>query len=235
MRNKQFQEIVEKVRLESFRSTSTALGQNEEAHIKHFVNRFYEWLFFDYNWPFLKIPDADKAILAGSFKYDPPASIDLERIEKVDVLYGGVWQPVERGISMDEYNQMSPEDNERFDPILKYDIWWTGSAPQIIVWPRPASATTLRFQGRKAFMRLVSNTDICLLDDTLIALFCAAELLAQDENPRAEAVLTAARQRYNILKFGYDKNRGSKFNLQGQPPAKDYSKFEIRVAHVEEN
>ncbi len=234
MRSQQFQTIVLKTRRLSYRATSAALGQNEEEHIKELVNQYYEFFYFDHNWPFLKVLDADIAITAGEYEYDVPESIDLERIEKVDVLFGDIWQPVDRGITMDEYNQMSPEDNERFDPVLKYDIQWTGSAAQIAVWPKPASATTLRLQGRKKFERLVTNTDICLLDDALIAGYAAADLLLGDEDPRAQNTLARSQKHYNTLKFGLNKNRNSKFSLRGQPPQKDYSNIEIRVAQIAE-
>lgn len=218
MRGRTFAQLLESVRYETGRSASTTLGQNEAEALKHRINRAYEFFWFDHEWAFLKIMDADKAVTAGVYEIDPPTEIDLERIEKVAVDYGGTWHPLERGIDTELYNIQDSEDNERSEPIERYDIQWTGSAPQIVLWPRPSVDTTVRFQGRKAFAKLVNDSDVCLLDDQLIYMHVAAELLAKQESPDAGTMATAAGRRYNVLKYGLTKNRNSKFNLAGKNP-----------------
>lgn len=236
MRSRTLAQILESVRLESGRSNSTTLGVSEEPALKQRINRVYEFFWFDYNWPFLKIMDADKAVSAGVYKFDPPTSIDLERLEKVAVKHGDIWLPVEKGISTELYNALDSESDERSEPIENYDIQWTGSAPQVVVWPRPSANTTVRFQGRKAFARLVNNSDVCLLDDQLIYLHVAAELLEKAESPDAKSVAQAARRRYNVLKFGFDKNRNSKFNLAGagsvEPSKRGQGEVRVAIAPV---
>lgn len=235
MRNSQTLTVIKQARMESKRSTSTALGQNEAEGILHLVNRFYEWLWFDYNWPFLKIW-ADKAILAGEYRYDCPAEIDLERIEQVYTSHGGKWIPVDRGISPMTYNESNVENDERTEPILRWDIREVdGSTPQIVVWPLPSANTTLRIVGRRKFVRLVNQTDVCRLDDILVSMFAGAQLAAGDERKDAQSILEAAKKHYNTLKFGYDKTPNSKFNFRGTPAPVDHSKIEIRVAEAHTN
>lgn len=230
MRGRTLAQILESVRLETSRSSSTALGVNEESALKHRINRLYEFFWFDYNWPFLKIMDADKAVSAGTYKIDLPTSIDLERIEKVAVRYGDIWRPVEKGLTTEMYNALDSEADERSEPIENYDLQWTGSAPQIVLWPRPSRDTTVRFQGRKAFAKLVNNSDVCLLDDQLIYMYAAAELLTKFESADATSAAQAALRRYNNLKFGYDKQRNSSFSLSGQRTASKRGQGEVRVA-----
>lgn len=232
MRGKTLAQILESLRLESNRSASTTLGLNEAPALKQRINRLYEFFWFDYNWPFLKIMDADKAVTAGTYKIDPPTSIDLERINKVAVRFGNIWRPVEKGLKTEMYNALDSENDERSEPIENYDIQWTGSAPQIVLWPRTSVDTTVRFQGWKKFIPLSADGDICLLDDQLIYLFGAAELLAKAESPEAPATAKAAQRRYNTLKFGYDKNRNSSFSMAGADSTEPSKRGqpEIRVA-----
>lgn len=232
MRGQQFGDILEGLRLESKRSASTALGLNEAPALKRMINRLYEFFWFDYNWSFLKIMNADKAVSAGVFMIDPPTTIDLERIEKVAVRFGNIWRPVARGITTELYNAMDSDLDVRSEPIENYDIQWTGSESQIVLWPRPSTDTTLRFQGRVKFSKMVDDSDTCLLDDQLIILFGAAELLAEAENPKAPSVANAAQRLYNTLKYQDTKNRNSKFNLGGSDtvPASTRGEPEIRVA-----
>jgi len=232
MRGRTLTQLIESVRLESGRSSSTSLGQNEEPALKQKINRVYEFFWFQYNWNHLKIMDGDKAVSAGVYKIDPPTSIDLERLEKVSCKYGGTWYPIERGITTELYNALDSEADERSEPIENYDIQWTGSAPQVVLWPRPVANTTVRFQGYKAFSKLVNGSDVCLLDDMLIYLHVAAELLARAGDTSAKEVAMAARERLNLLKFGFSKNRNSSFNLAGGPsmgPSKR-GQGEVRIA-----
>lgn len=354
MRGRTFAQVLESVRLESGRSASTTLGLNEEPALKQRINRLYEFFWFDYNWPFLKIMDADVAVLAGTYKFNPPASIDLERIDKVAVRFSSLWRPVNKGIMTEMYNALDSEADQRSEPIENYDLMQTGATtaevlatgsftvtggtasagvnkvsavlvngvdilgaavdwvtshtataaalaaqintfasspnyiassagaivnivaitgsgatpnafvvsptvagdvtvgsvvnmaggvtaassgvPQIVVWPRPIRDTTVRFQGWRAFSKLVNNADVMLLDDQLIYLHATAELLAKAESSEAPAVAAAARKRYNTLKFGYDKNRNSSFSLAGQrdpvPPHRGEPEIRIAIAPV---
>lgn len=232
MRNRTLAQILESVRLESGRSANVQLGVNEEPALKQRINRVYEYLWFDYNWPFLKIMDADKAVTAGTYKIDLPTNIDMERIEKVAVRFSNTWRPLDKGLTTEMYNALDSENDERSEPIENYDLQWTGTAPQVVLWPRPSVDTTVRFQGRKKFEKLVNSSDVCLLDDQIVYMFVAAELLAKAESPDANAVAQAAQRRYNTLKFGYDKNRNSKFSLAGSAGAEpsNRGKPEVRVA-----
>jgi hypothetical protein len=238
MRGRTLTQLLESVRLESGRSSSTTLGQNEEPALKQRINRIYEFFWFDHSWPHLKIMDADKSVAAGVYEFDPPTAIDLETIEKVACRFGDKWHPMGRGINTELYNALDSEADERSFPIENYDIQYTGAAAQIVVWPRPSQDTTVRFQGRRAFAKLVNGSDVCYLDDQIIYLHAAAELLAKAEDPMAESMASAARRRLNIMKYGLGKNRNSKFNLGGQqsvePSKRGQGEVRVAIAPVSE-
>lgn len=215
MRGRTLAQLLESVRLESGRSSSTTLGQNEAPALIQRINRVYEYFWFDHDWPHLKIMTSDVTVAAEDYQIDPPTDIDLERIEKVACLYNSNWTPVDRGITTEIYNILDSENSETLMPIRRYDIQWVSSKPQIVLWPSPSEETTLRFQGRKAFTRLVETSDVCLLDDQLIYLHVAAELLAKEGDPSAKSVASAAAKRYNIVKYGLNRNRDSKTSLGG--------------------
>jgi hypothetical protein len=84
--------------------------------------------------------------------------MNLERIIAVDVLVGGVWQPVERGITLDHYSACNSDAGARRDPVERWDVVDTGDGEQIEVWPIPATnGGTLRFSGIRKLKPLVAT------------------------------------------------------------------------------
>lgn len=199
-RGKQLQQLVADLRVETGRSTSVALGVDEEQRLKTTLARVQEILYDDYDWPFLRVKPF-KSLAAGQQHYDMPAGLNLDRIEEVGVWYNGKPFPVERGIGFAEYSAYDPFEDERSDPVLKWDIVDNGGDEQIEVWPLPASNDQrLQFIGIRNLNTFVSNTDTADLDDRLIVLFAAAEILANQKSEDAETKLRAAQDRYARLK-----------------------------------
>ena len=89
----------------------------------------------------------------------------------------------------------------RSDPVTNIDLRQSDGAVQIEVWPVPASSDqTLRIFYKLPLNAFVANDDTCTLDDTLIVLFAAAELLADAKNERAPKVEKLAMNLYNKLR-----------------------------------
>jgi hypothetical protein len=98
-----------------------------------------------------------------------------------------------RGISLADYAAYDSDEDERYDPALKWDLTWTGSATQIEVWPIPASNNLkLMFKGLRPLRPLVSNDDVCDIDSTLLTLSVATELLARQKSHDAQIKLQQA-------------------------------------------
>lgn len=199
-RGTQLIQLVEMLKAEAGHSTRVNVGVDKLPEIKQILRRTQETLYDESDWPFLRVAPY-KDLAAGQRYYDFPADLDLERVEQAAVWYSGTPKPIIRGIGFDEYAQYDSENDERADPVLKWDVRWTGSAEQIEVWPIPSSDDQqLQFIGIRPLRALVSDSDVADLDDQLIVLYAAAELLARQGSKDAQAKLGAAQARFARLK-----------------------------------
>lgn len=193
-------QLVSMFRAETHRSMSVAAGVDALDAVKELLRRTQEMLYDEYDWPFLRVMTT-KTLAAGSRYYDVPADLNLERIDEVQLIYSGEPRPISHGISFAEYATFDSDSDERSDPVLAWDLRWTGSATQIEVWPIPASSgSKLWFRGIRKLRALTSDSDVADLDDRLIVLYAAAETLAAQDSKDAQAKLSAARDRLSRMK-----------------------------------
>lgn len=199
-------------RYDSNPSLSTSLLPLMKQTLKDTQERLYD----EFDWPFLKIRQ-DKTLAAGQRYYDIPSNLNLERILAVDVQHGGKWLPVERGISLEHYNARDSDGDEREDPVMRWDVTDTGSGEQVEVWPIPATdGALLRFSGIRKLGSLIANSDRADLDDQLIILYSAGELLGGAKNPVAQLKISQANKRKDTLQGRVTKTRHKSFKLGGQ-------------------
>lgn len=180
-RGKTLDTLVADVRAETGYNTSTSTGVGSLAAIQQAVKFAQEELYDEYDWPFLRCR-RDKTLNAGQRYYDWPADLNYDRITSMSVLFSGIWTPVEHGISMDDYSVFDSDNDERTDPVRKIDIIDIGSGEQFEVWPLPATAGTIRFEGYKALTNLVSGNDTAVLDDILIVKRAATNIVYPKDN-----------------------------------------------------
>lgn len=200
-RGTQFQVLVQRLRAELNRSTSVAVGVDDLDNLKQVINRVYQTLLMEYDWPHLRrvFPRIDLAV--DQQYYDFPDDLDPERIERAALWYGGEPHDIERGISFEEYAGFDTTTGETSEPAMRWDIRFTGTTDQIEVWPMPNSAEQqLEFIGIQRCPRLVDDDDLCKLDDDLIVMFAAAEKAAKDKHADAQLKLQAAQQHLHRLK-----------------------------------
>lgn len=207
-------ELITKLRIAARYDPNPALSKNMVALFTQTLQDTQERLYDEFNWPFLKV-QRDKALAPGERYYDVPADMNLERIIAVDVLVGGIWQPVERGISLDDYSNCNSDLDARRDPVERWDVVDTGDGEQIEVWPVPASAGTLRFSGIRKLKALVDESDRADLDDQLIVSFSAAEVLAGRNDNEAQLKLSQGTNRLKLLQGRTTKTRRNGFVLGG--------------------
>lgn len=189
------EQMVKDLRLETRRSPNTSIGQDEQETLKRLLARTQYWLYWNFDWPHMKVR-RDIRLSATQRYYDAPSTMDFERIVTVSANGSGRWEPISRGITMDDYNTYNSDNNEQSDLVQKWDILDTGSREQIEVWPIPASdGETLRLEGHRKLGPLVSDNDVCTLDDTLIVLTAAVELLTGEDDKKAERL----NQRLNAM------------------------------------
>lgn len=198
--------LVDKLKAEAGQSALVSAGVDALPALKQILRRTQETLYDDYAWPHMRFMPF-KNLAAGQRYYDLPSGLNMERIEDVAVWHNGKPMPVERGIGFAEYASYDSDSDDRADPVLRWDIRSPSGTPQIEVWPLPAtnastgpSHNRLHFIGIRSLSALTADADTADLDDQMIVLFAAAEMLARQKSEDAPAKLAAAQSRYNRLK-----------------------------------
>lgn len=195
-----FLALVGHLRTRLGRASDVSVGVGDIDELKQAINDAYEHLYHEYDWPHLR-RTWRVALAAGQYRYDLPDGLDLERIEEVRVLRDSVFDPICSGITFDDYTIYDPEEDERNDPVQKWDIRNDGSDTQIEVWPVPASNDQeIVFQGFQEAPHLVADSDTCLLDDVMVVLFAATALLERQGSKDADTVKSLAVARLNRMK-----------------------------------
>ena len=204
-RNTTLQVLLDDLRAEAGHSVQANLGKATESMMLTLLNRVQRRLWEDFSWPFLHTTK-EITMQAGQRYYDVPAGITLERIESAKFKWGNMWSKVEYGIDPAHYNQWDSDRDIRSWPIQRYNAYGD-VAGQIEVWPVPSNngnATTregtLRLDGVKNLNPLTAKTHTADLDDQLIILFAAAELLARQKSADAQMKMGQAQSHYIRVK-----------------------------------
>jgi len=200
-RGKQLLSLIAQLRAETGRSQSVAVGVDEVENLKVILQRTQETLYEEYEWPHLRVQKTI-TLAAGQRYYDMPAGLNFDRIQDVKLKYNNVYTHVERGIGFEDYSIFDSNAGtpERSFPTLKWDIRHTGSAEQVEVWPIPNQTATLYMFGTKILGNLIQESDTAELDDRLIVLFAAAEILARQKSNDAKIKLSQAEKRLMMLR-----------------------------------
>ncbi len=220
-RGTQLSALLDMLRYECRHAAAPATGVDTDDRFKHLLRRTQDTLYQDYDWPFLNyFPTLTMA--AGQRYYDFPSDFNLESVVEVNVQRSGRYVPVDRGITPDHLNAYDSDADARSDPVLAWDVRWTGSATQIEVWPIPSTnGAVVRFSGKKTLRPLVAATDVADLDDYLIVLHAAAEELLYRKSPDAETKAALAQKRLTRL-MGRSKGGANTVILGGGTPLPTY-------------
>lgn len=240
-RGTQLLKLVEMLREEVNRATNVAVGNDDLPSLKNKLSRTQEVLYDEYDWPFLRQVFPAKTLQAGERYYDFPTGMNPDRLDDNDgtdgpgvvIWYSNFPRPIQRGIGFREYAIYNSDAGVRQEPALAWDVRWTGTSEQIEIWPIPVSnTTTLQFKGIRALRPLIRDADVCDLDDQLIVLFAAAEILARQGSASAPAVAALAKARLSRVK-GRSKG-GTKTYRMGMGEGDKDSRFPI-VVHARSN
>lgn len=196
-------QLLDDVRAEVGHSLQPNLGKASRDVLIGMIQRVQKRLWEDYSWPHLKVT-RDIEIQAGQRYYDLPSDIVFERVERVETKHGDYWTKLHYGIGADQYNQHDSDRGVRSSPIRRYDAYENN---QIEVWPIPehnADMTTgtdsLRIYGIRNLSPFVAVSDTADLDDQLIVLYAAAEMLTRQKQGDAQNKLAQAQAHYQRLK-----------------------------------
>jgi len=195
--------LIDDLRAEAGHSLQANLGVQMRDVLVKVLQRQQRRLWEDFDWTFLRV-ERDVAVAAGQRYYNFPVDLTLERLEKVEFKYGDRWIPVEYGITRREYDTHDSDRGVRAFPIER---WKEADNDQIEIWPIPSqngstatSSNILRFTGIRKLRSLVAESDLADLDDTLLVLYSAAEILAREKSNDAKLKLDMANQHYKRLK-----------------------------------
>lgn len=211
-------QLIDDLRAEVGHSLQPNLGKATRDVLVNQIQRVQRRLWEDYSWPFLRV-QRDLTISAGQRYYDLPSDITFERIERVEFKHGDVWDRLEYGIGADQYNQHDSDNGVRSSPIRRFDTY---ENDQIEVWPIPANNSKadgsgkVRIHGIRNLSTFVSESDTADLDDQLIILYAASEILARQKQPDAQNKLAQAQAHYGRLKARLSKT--STFVIGGGEP-----------------
>lgn len=227
-RNVTLGELIDDVRAEAGHSLQANLGASMRDVLVKVLQRQQRRLWEDYDWTFLRV-DRDVAVQAGQRYYSFPTDLNLERIERVQFKWDDRWHKLDYGIGPNQYDQFDSDRDVRSYPIYR---WQEHENDQVEVWPVPsqngstsAVSGVVRFTGIRKLRPLVQETDRADLDDTLLVLYSAAEILAREKASDAGVKMSMAENHYRRLKARNSK--GGSFSLSAEEP-----RFQMRGPKV---
>lgn len=196
-------QLLDDVRAEVGHSLQPNLGKASRDVLIGMIQRVQKRLWEDYSWPFLKVT-RDINIQAGQRYYDLPSDITFERVERVETKHGDYWTKLHYGIGAEQYNQHDSDRGIRSSPIRRYDTYENN---QIEFWPIPSNnadtktgTNSVRIHGIRNLSPFVATSDTADLDDQLIVLYTAAEVLTRQKQGDAQSKLAQAQAHYQRLK-----------------------------------
>ncbi|WP_316397345.1 hypothetical protein [Bradyrhizobium sp. 33ap4] len=165
------------------------------------LQKTQEWLWDDFTWPHLRVW-RNYPLQAGQYLYDIHNDFDIDRIERIEVMNAGLWNPVLPGIDPGHLRAHNTELGERAWPVRR---WRIAENEQVEVWPIPDQnaepATlegTLKVTGIRRLRPLVADSDRCDLDDDVIVNYAANKL--EPESQKGKIALNIANRRLARLK-----------------------------------
>lgn len=228
-RGTQLIQLVTMLREEVNRASSVAVGVDDQPLLRQKLNRTQELFYDEFTWPFLRQVFPLKQLQQSEQYYDFPAGLNLERVENVYVWYGNLPTEIDRGIGMTEYAVYNSNTGVTSEPARRWDVRWTGAKEQFEIWPIPASNTqSIQFTGIRNLRPLIADSDVADLDDLLIVLTTAAEILAAQGSTNAPAVLSLAQERFKRMK-GRANAGGARMRRMGISEQPSDRRFPITV------
>ena len=207
-----FGSIVEMARSEARLSSNSSRGIDHLDHVKQLVKRIAQSLADDFEWEHLNLNrdynESRVMLQAGQRLYDFPTDLNVQTIGGMWLKWGNIWRRVDYGIDFANYSGLDPDNCARADPVLRWDF---RDQSQFEVWPVPASngdaaapySNWVGFEGQKKATVYTQDSDRCDMDDIVVALFTAGELLAENgQKAASDLKMAAGTRRFNQLRGG---------------------------------
>lgn len=197
--------------LKALLGDSLSVGTQSDALYTQLLADKQQWLVGEYDFPFLKkrwnkaIVDGDRYLAIPTVTVDGvTANIDFARPFKAFVTYTSSWMEVEYGINEEEeMNSQNPEtgitgwDQVKNSPIQR---WQFKDSTNFEIWPVSNTAQTFRFVGQRTLSALAADGDLALIDDQLLVLSTAVDLLTKSKEADAPARVAEAKERLSRIR-----------------------------------
>ena len=192
---------------ETFQSLNPAQTTSSTPYYNYALDRVQREQWNDIEWPHLTIYK-DMPMVIGQRYYDYPPQLPFDSIFRIWRPEGVNWVPLGYGINPSTYATMGGENVQAWPPqrwanCAHFDEvnMRTLPAAQFEIWPTPGPSLPfdIRVEGNAPLNPLIEDTDICVIDATLIVLFAAAEVLAQQKSESASLKLQKANQYRRML------------------------------------
>lgn len=195
----------------------------------------YDWSFLTQRWD-APVASSQQFVTWPTVDIDGlTAMINLDEIDKLEVLWNTKYQPMLYGIGSQEYNTFNfALLGETSDPINK---WREASNPddavnpnKFEVWPVPTTAQTVRITGERLPTAITSGSVKVDLDDLLIALGVGADVLFY-KNPQKSQLMNQRFQAHLKRLGGQSKTSDKKRTLGASEGSEaDFNKSRKLVA-----
>lgn len=188
--------LVTAVRSEAGHALTVSQGLNAVESLKHIIRRTEYELWVSFQWPHLKIRTQVEAV-PGQYMYEYPVEMGFDQMREVWWCdpSGSNWRPVEYGIPEP---CVKPDGKNTQSGAVQ--LWEDGQEDnKFRVWPTPDVAGHIRMVGMRGLNNMITDTDFCTLDPTLIFLFAAAEVLTRAKADDAEGKLQKAQRHLQKL------------------------------------
>ena len=209
--------------------------QIRDSHV-NMLQRIQERLWDDFTWPHLRVKRL-RAVAQGQRYYSPPSEFQIDNIEKIEVYNGGGWRKLAPGIFSEHYSAHDSDLDQRSYPPMR---WAIHEDEDIEIWPisdqngdPETNEGMFKFTGIRNLKPFVKDADRADLDDNLLVMFAAAELLAAQGAKDAQLKLDQANQIYRRQRGGLTPRRRFRmFGVDDIVKPREYVIFNVRSGAV---
>jgi hypothetical protein len=194
--------------------------QVRDSHVD-LLQTIQERLWDDFDWPHLRV-ERQIPVQAGERYYDTPADMHIDNIEKIEIFYGARWLELKPGIGGPELSTYNSDLDQRSWPVRK---WQIHEGEDVEIWPiadQNADDATregyIKFTGIRDLKPLVADNDRADLDDNMLVLYAAGEILAASGAKDAKLKLDQANAIYRRLRSGLTPKVKTKLFGIGETP-----------------
>lgn len=220
-RNQTLLKILNDVRGEARLSMNPAHNIADRERQIGMIQREQERLWADHDWPHLTV-DRYIPLVAGQRFYDTRLALNeageargdlsLERVTCLSVQDDRIWRKIDNRITADDRLAYDSQAGEQSWPPRRWD---RSEDDMIEVWPVPDETAVfngltqnmqgvLRIEGVRDLRPFRDDDDRADLDDRLLALFTAANILAEGGAKDTQLKMEMANRHYTRLKADQD-------------------------------